>query len=688
MAPFRAHPNSLKVELRAQLTVHLRQDPKGFSNHTNDGDVSSSSSSASSFVEIDWWEVSKWCQDYLDLPNSALDSLWYERLAEVAFSQGSKAETVLSLYRHSLDQQRPSWLCYRGMGQTCLHMGEALEAISQLDLALEKASEDDATPTPEPKDIANLHLMLGEYAYKAADTQKAAKHYQLVYVTGDEDQVKGARLGHLKATLDFPDPEAKTKLLRSFLNDDGGDERMVNVLKMAARDGDHACIMSKMFAVSMDHPDLAKDIVHAMERATTDPAPSLNRTVESLSDARFAENESRGVLLYYRGIVAHKYKVLPEDAEFMNAPVALWWECLNTLSDVGGSNSLVVRRDAIRELAKLYFQRMRDGDHLDDIARMSELDEADSNFITSDPSGLLGSLFALRGDKNRSRAALQPRIRRALSLISGPDIDVNGFYMIYCTLAQYGDLKNMAIAMSLWGQPDLVTEDLCSGVQESLSVDGFKEVAQETVKVVKSQVPDASQQLRRIEAAVAHADALLLAAQTQLKEEEICGEAEPTKSVSTTVSALSFLRDRLSALQEKHKHGLNSSLMDDVRSCDGRLPDGRQCEVIADFARDYFHCIYCSNRDFCGDCLRRLRDPRGCVGIIPCSPRHRWLKLRPLGSDDYVGPQAKTVQVREVLPLKSDENILEVVPPKDGKLQEIGVEKWIESLVRDWEILG
>ncbi|KAK7717936.1 hypothetical protein SLS63_010586 [Diaporthe eres] len=507
----------------------MKADSKGFSDthDINDGDASSSSSSTGSSVEVDWEEVSKWCQDYLALPNSALDSLWYERLAEVASSQGSKAGTVLSLYGRAIGQGNPSWLCYRGMGETYFHLGNDSEAIAEVEVALGKAQQDGTTPKPEVQDLANLHLMLGEYAYRAQDAPKAAHHYQEARMSDDKDQVRRGQLGHLKAVMDLPNPGVKVESMQSLLTEEDGKGNMVHVLKMIARDGDHDNIMSKIFAASIGHRDLFRAIIRALETATANAELGEYRASQPLSDARFAEEESCGVLLYYRGIAAYKYKVSPEGTEPVGTAVKLWLECRDQLSGVGGSNASVVRQDATREMAKHYFHNMMDGEHRDDIGVLSELAGAGSKIIITDPSSYLAALYALRRDYVQSKLILGPGIRYALEILSDGVLENDrfGLYLIFRTLPQYGDLKNAAVAMSLWGQPDLVTEALhfeahdiaeVSDPEEDRALDILTKLSRETVKAAGDQVPDASQQLRRLEVARLHIESRLSDTQTKI----------------------------------------------------------------------------------------------------------------------------------------------------------------------------
>ncbi|KAJ7200371.1 hypothetical protein GGX14DRAFT_372220, partial [Mycena pura] len=677
-------------------------------------DASPSSSSgpfAGDTSGIDWGRVSAWCQDCLGLPDSELNSLWYERLAAAAFnSHGSNLDTVVSLYQCALEKDKSSWLCHRGLGETHFCQSQTSEAIAQVELALKEAEREGAMPKPERKDIVNLHLLLGRYSYKVGDVHKAAEHYLLGCQSEDEDQARESQLGHLKAVINFPDTDEMMKLLKSTLADEEG--RMVSILKMIAQDLDHDAIVLKMLTVAKGDLDLLEGIVHAMETATAVSVPSEDHVVDD-PITHFVEGETRrGVLLYDRGVAAYTYKVSPKGTEPLSEALRLWKECRDQLSNVGGGTASLVQRQATEALAKHYFQSMRDGQHLDHIDALSKLAEAvsdsESDSWHEDPAGFLGALYALRGEKEQSKAALVRRIKSALQILSDdmPDNDRFGFSAIYRTLVQYLDFGNAAVALSLLGQPDLVTEALDfeatditddDGVDKQQVLDMVTKLAKETVQFAKTQVPDASLQIQRIEAAKAHVDSLVATAEIRSQVEADVdrearksgghGEGEPAVPDSKTATAHRLLHSRLSALQQTHTPNINTTTALQWRwTCDGRTPDGKWCRNESDFERVFYHCIYCSNRDFCGDCFDRLRNPDSCMEITACSPKHRWLIVPPHGGDLYVGWRTKSIKVpRKVRAVEGEEMLLEICYDEDG-VQDVMVEEWKKMLAREWDI--
>ncbi|KAF7377195.1 Goodbye domain-containing protein [Mycena sanguinolenta] len=576
--------------------------------------------------EIDWDCVSTWCQGCLGLPDSELNSLWYERLATAAFSRRGNTDTVLSLYQRALEKDEPSWLCHRSLGETYFRRDQTTEAITQ----------------PERKDIVDLHLLLGRYSYEVEDMQKAAEHYLLACESEDEEQAREGLLGYLKAVLKFLDMEGTREVLKSKLALSSNEERIVSILRMIAQDPDHDAIVSKIFTVAMEDLDLLTKIVHIMETATTIPVPSEVHV----------EGEMRGVLLYDRGVAAYMYKVSPQGTEPISEALRLWGECREQLSDVYGRNAFFVKQHATEALAKHYFQSMVDGQHLDHVKALEQLADDDSGLWDGDSTGFLGALYALRGEQEQSKAGLRPRIKLALQILSDniPDNDRGGLSGLFKTLAQHLDFENAATALSLLGQPDLMTEALYfeakdimddNGVDKQEVLDIVTKLAKETIQVVKTQVPDASCQIQRIEAAKEHIDSLITATGTkyeveanvdrEARESEDHGEGEQADPDSKTTTAHCLLQGRLSTLHQMHTPQIDTAALDWIWSCDG-TPDGKK------------------------------------VGIF------------------YIGPRAKSLKVpRKVRAVEGDEMVLEICYAEDGS-QELMVEEWKKKLAEEWDI--
>ncbi|OHE99024.1 hypothetical protein CORC01_05714 [Colletotrichum orchidophilum] len=669
-----------------------------------DGDVnpddgsSPSSSSAGSSDEIDWDIASKWCQDVLGLSDAELDSLWYERLAEASSWVGNDPDQAISLYQRAIQLENPSWRCYHGLGVTYYNRDQSDRAIEQVELALKEAESEKTMPKPGPQEIVELHLLLGKYNYEAGNMPTAAQHYSLACQSDDTEQSITGQLGLLKANLMSPDAKAATQLLKTMLAQEGGESRMNDILKKIARDSEHDTLASNLFKNTREDPVLLEKMVRAMYSATQKSNPLDERNTEPFDlDAQYAEEEARGVLLYDLGLAAYKYGISLDGKDHVGEALRLWAESRDQLANVGGRNAYVARTNASSALANHYFSSQGQGKDEENLEALTKLVNDDSNTYDDSLAGLLAVLHASRGENQKAKAVLKSRASQALQILSDemPENDRYGFYILQQVMKSYRDFKGAFIALSLRGHPDIVTDGMkfaAGDVTEDGVVDKEKvleiltALAKETVQLARTNVPDSASQLKRIQVAKEHVDSLVLASQANSTPEANPSDEDKAAisngSESATSVAHRLLQSRISELSNLHTPSINFS---SSYACDGRTPDGKRCENEGDFDHDFYHCVYCWDRDFCPDCLPRLRDPTSDL-ITVCSANHQWMQSPRQGDEFYAGPSAKSVRVPvSVEPVNGDANILRACYAEHGG-EEVLVEDWKASLAREWEI--
>ncbi|KAF3760155.1 hypothetical protein M406DRAFT_324692, partial [Cryphonectria parasitica EP155] len=167
-------------------------------------------------------------------------------------------------------------------------------------------------------------------------------------------------------------------------------------------------------------------------------------------------------------------------------------------------------------------------------------------------------------------------------------------------------------------------------------------------------------------------------------------EDSPTRPLPTAPIACRILYDHVSLLQQAHTPELDPTSFQWSWSCDGRNPDGNRCGNVSGIDTVHYHCVYCSDRDFCADCLGRLRDPASGVRITACSPRHKWLRVPKLGSDFYVGMRAENVRIPHgVRTVGGDDKVLEILYDEgsEGEQEVVSVEAWRKKLEREWGVM-
>ncbi|KAL2874784.1 hypothetical protein SGCOL_010038 [Colletotrichum sp. CLE4] len=673
---------------------------------TPDGDdanpdgSSPSPSSAGSSDEIDWDVASKWCQEILGLSDAELDSLWYERLAEASSWVGNNPDQALLLYQKAAQLENPSWQCYHGLGVTYYNRDQLGQAIEQVELALKEAESENTMPKPDSKEITELHLLLGKYTYEAQNMPTAAKHYLVASRSDDTEQAVVGQLGLLKANLRSSDVAEAAQLLKTMIAAEGGESRMTNILKKIARDSEHDVLASSMFKITKDDPELLEKMVHAMYSATQkSTAQEDHNTEPSNVDAQYEEYEAQGVLLYDLGLAAYKFGITLDGKERVSEALRLWTESRDQLANVGGRNAYVARSNATSALANHYFLNRGNGKDEEDLKALAKLANDESNVYDDSLRAHLAALHALRGEKDKARSVLKTRVTQALQILSDemPDNDNYGFFLLRQVMKSYRqeDFKGAFIALSLCGQPDLVTDSLefaADDIKDDEVADKERVLeilavlAKKTAQLARTQVPDSASQLQRIQAAKAYIDSLVLASQSKLASEvDESHQDKPTtpdSAGSANDIAHRLLQSRITDLLNKHTPKIE---VETHCFCDGYTSEGKQCEKQGDFDQEFYHCVYCWDKDFCGECLARLRDPKSDL-ITVCSEKHQWIQRLRQGEDACVGPAAKTVPVpTSVVPVDGDANVLRACYSEDGG-QVISVEEWKEIVAREFEI--
>ncbi|KAH7320618.1 hypothetical protein B0I35DRAFT_390482 [Stachybotrys elegans] len=664
-------------------------------------DDNSSDSSEERVIDLDrlstWEDMGAWCQEFLKLPDSEVDALWYERLAEASSRYDCAADTVFSLYQRAIDKGNHSWMCHDGLARANHRKGKRTEAIAQLELAFEEIERADVTPKPEAKDVMLLRLQLGEYAYEVGENEKAGENYLIASKSEDTTLANWAHFGYFKVRLRSSDVGAVREFLRSKLTEKSNKEAMVDMLKKIAGDATYSELMWKIFHVAEGDPELLKDIMDAMEMTSPYDLDAVEKGGSEDYEARI-----RGILLFERGVGAYAYNISSDKSKDVKNALRFWNKSRDILSNVDALNASAVREEATDMLAQHYFHDMVDGKHSDHLDALAKLAKPDTDTYSS-ASKNLAMIYSLRGDKEQAIKSTAAWVKYGLQILSDdtPANDWLGLKAIRQAVEANQDYKRLAVVVLMRGQPDLVTYTLTFEIgdiqaNEKANKEQILELATklsaDIIEVVKAKVPASSQQVERIAAAKEHVDSLAdtwkMVSKSDGDNSEDQDKADEVKTASTEMAlAYDFVSSRLTELQARHKMEVD---FDDVwlgvRTCDGWLPDGKNCGVSASFEREFFHCVMCVDRDFCKSCLVRMRDPASGTHVKPCSPKHKWLRVPPLGQDVFAGDKAKTVRVpKEVRAMEGDESILEMYHGEDGG-DEVEVEKWTEMLAKDWGI--
>ncbi|KAJ0276743.1 hypothetical protein COL940_008100 [Colletotrichum noveboracense] len=605
---------------------------------------------------LDWETTNKWCQDVLGLPDTDLDSLWYEGLAKAA-SAKNDYEAAISLYKRAIECDHPSWLCYRELGVVYDCLDLQADAITQLEIALDRAVQDNAHPEGNNAEIITMHIMLAGIAAKT-------------------DNV-------LEKIFSKTDQELALEFFRSVMLEDGYNSLIWGVFRSAKQDS-----------------GLLKKIMKSMESAT---AILHRRDNNKIPSVQYVDDEIRGMLLYYQGVGAYNFGFATDGTDPTEEAIRLWNESRDFLKRCGGPSALRARSKATSALSNHYFEKMVDEglqhEHMKALTKMAKDDsEVTNNDMES--IGLLGALYARNNDKENAREVLRHRVKEALQILSDdiPENDYVGFDILFQNFLHCQDLEDASIALSLLIPPDTVTvalqfrpEDLeevrPEDRQRVLKV--VTTLAQDIIEATRAQVPDLFKQYQRLDAAQAYFEDLVATAESKNNDKDhgnvetenaADGKTKPTPNGDVaTLHAHSLLRSRL------FDPGIEI-YMTNVQwgaSCDGSGLDGKKCTNLVNRDQDFFHCTHCSNQVFCGECLARLRDPDS-DSVVVCSPKHQWLRIPPQGDSFYFGDLAKRVRKPSVKVMEGDDKVFIITPA--GYEEWISVQAWQEGLVKEWKI--
>ncbi|KAF5509560.1 hypothetical protein CGCF413_v002576 [Colletotrichum fructicola] len=647
---------------------------------------------------LDWETTNKWCQDVLGLPDTDLDSLWYEGLAKAA-SAKNDYEAAISLYKRAIECDNPSWLCYRELGVVYDCLDLQADAIAQLEIALDRAAQDNAHPEGNNVEIVTMHIMLAGIAVKIDNVRQAATHYSIACESKEISQVICGQIGLLQATLSLADPAEVIQVLEKIFSKTDQELALEFFRSVMLEDGYDSLIWG-VFRSAKEDSGLLKEIMKSMESAT---AILHRRDANKMSSVQYVDDEIRGMLLYYQGVGAYNFGVSTNGRDPTEEAIRLWTESRDFLKRCGGPSALRARSKATSALSNHYFEKLLDEglqhDHMEALTKMAK-DDSEVTNIDMESTGLLGALYARNNDRESAREVLRHRVKEALQILSDdiPENDCVGFDMLFQNFLQCHDLEYAAVALSLLIPPDTVTvalqfspEDLKDVRPEDRQrvLEVVTTLAHDIIQATRAQVPDLYKQYQRLDAAQAYFEDLVATAESKDNDKDngnvetqnaADGDNQPTPNGDVaTFHAHSLLRSRLFDPEIE-------IYMTNVRwgaHCDGSSPDGKKCTNLANRDQNFFHCTHCANRDFCEECLARLRDPDSDSRVV-CSPKHQWLRIPPQGDSLYFGDLAKRVRKPSVKAMEGDDSVFIITPAGDEEW--ITVQAWQDGLVKEWKI--
>lgn len=623
--------------------------------------------------------VSSWCQEKLGLKEEQLDYLWFERLADASQEVGTDLEQTEGLYRKALEKSGVSWRCHRSLAIVHYESNRIPEAVSRLQGIFKDLNTQGGPDPISNVELADLHLLLGQYAYESEDICLALEHYLNACEMGSEDQRASGNLGRLKATLSSTDNAAGAKeLLQGIINapDGQGQRHMASLFETVADAPNHDDLILNMLFAASDREDgsLLESLRQAMETLTTPAESTGSREHEKAAWAEALDDEARGILLYYRGLAERRYDHVKTIEQATKAASKLWEQSEAALRDKDSTKASNARYYAVSALANLSFEasmKTKPTKPLkEDMDRLKNLSEL--SIRGNDSKAFLSILYAHCQMEDEARNLQRNTVAHALRLLSD-DWEYNdrlGYVMLQSSLgcAQPKELSNVAMAISLVGQPDLVKEALSLAlidVRKEFSDQSMLDETERLIDNIKREVwtrwPSPENQKGRLDETKVYFETL---AERDAAQMEMLGPA------------IRIIKDHLERMKSEEFPA-------PLYWCDGRTRLGKKCRKTDSAVERFYYCLYCDSRNFCQDCVDRLLDER-CKDIPVCSSNHKWLLMEPQGHDMYVGPKADRVRKATVRPSADDERVM-VVCFEDGD-DGITVKSWKEQIATDWGI--
>ena len=622
----------------------------------------------------------------------------------------SDIDAALELYERSITKADHNWLCYRRMGEICYEKDRREDSIKHMEQALAKAKEEIDTERADDKDVTEMRLLLGQYNYEAGKFIAATSQYSEACKSHDTKQVLQAWLGLLRVHLSSEDREGSRTLLRQ-MRETVDKRQIINLSQNAAWDLNHQALLLSLFdAVSQD-PDLLREILKILRLALA--SEKLLPPDNSFSDAQIPEvsstkgYEARGILLFYTGLAAVKYSDLLNQQDALQEALQLWQQSFMQLANAESSNASSARMNVSSALASHYFglamqafSKNDDIKQLENLSAIENLRAINSSSISDASAGFLGVIYSLRKDQEQVRKVLTPMVTSGLQILydETPDNDGYGFRYIQSTLACCQDFENAAIALSLGGTTDIVSEAMHAvaedvekvlggsdeGVDKQCTLELATQMCTEMIRAVQDCVRSTSDQAGRIKAAREHVDLIksdtFLSARPGGTYDKIIAKYSP----GTVQAALDIVRSsfdkQISDVEETHMPQLSF----ESRYCDGRSANGKPCPNRSDFKTEFYHCLYCLDRDFCPACVKRVRDNHPDL-VTVCRADHKWLRIPPLGDEVYVGPRSKTVRKAVRIHETEDPSIMTITCDKE-ETGVLNVEEWKEMIAKKWSI--
>lgn len=576
------------------------------------------------------------------------DDLWKERVAEVYFVTSDYKEAI-KRFRAASERETPTPGSLEGLAKSLAGEDSWEEACQTMEKALGLLDSDDAVNKAR---LVDDYMQLSEWYYKLQNLPKTVEYLRKALSLSPDDH--DARYRLLCAWLDSDEAsEEATKLLHELAESAFGRDKLSQfgqIINKMLDEDDRDVRFGQLFAAVSAEAGLSRRTIQELDRA-------IERAKE-----RDASSPEHATLLFIKGLATYHFSLV--DTVPNKASFEYWNDCIQI--DRGWGMTDVVDRASTFIASHHFEQALRSleqepgssaanaqSKHVDALKAMADKERSAE---LSPAMSYLACYYAVANEPAKARDVVRACISSAFEILSDADDenDIEGYFYLFSTLMQCGDLLNAQSALSLVLPPPVKTNVLAWILD--FDAEPEKRIAADLIARVDSEASlaaDLGGQIDFVLAALGVEDAAAEPDTDEEKEPGETAEADDAGDASTAEETSKAEEEGAEAGEEPRQPptAVDSSA-DDGAPDPKRYPPSASARIAAhvrsfsrihgvmntdpncdgscnlpwtlDAQRELSCCRCCLNLAFCAECAAKLRRDklRLPVASLACSASH------------------------------------------------------------------
>lgn len=579
----------------------------------------------------------------------------------------SDYKEAIKRFRAASDRENPTPGSLEGLAKSLAGEDSWEEACQTMVKALGLLDSDDAVKKTR---LVDDYMQLSEWYYKLKNLPKTVEYLRKALSLSPDDH--DARYRLLCAWLDSDEAsEEATKLLHELAESAFGRDKLSQfgqIINKMLDEDDRDARFGQLFAAVSVETGLSRRTIQELDRA-------IERAKERDASPEHA------TLLFFKGLATYHYSLV--DTVPNKAAFEYWNDCIQI--DRGWGMTDVVDRASTFIASHHFEQAIRSPEpgssaapaaqpkHVDALKAMADKERSAE---LSPAMSYLACYYAEANEPAKARDVVRACINSAFEILSDADDenDIEGYFYLFSTLMQCGDLLNAQSALSLVLPPPVKTNVLAWILDFDAEPD--KSIAADLIARVDSEAELATDLGGQIgfvlkalgaEDAAAEPDTDEAKEPGETKETDEAGDAitadetnkaeeagpetgeEPRQPPTPTAADSSTSDDAAPTSNPEPKYPLSArariaahirsfsrihSVMPADPNCDGSCT----APWTLDAQRELSCCRCCLNLAFCAECAAKLRHDklRLPVAALACSPSHPRMPMTRWARDNYL----------------------------------------------------